>query len=144
MEQKLEELVQYLYQTLPQAKTITQLQKDGKAGIVIFSWNSHRFIVKPSLEVLELKATNLFITGASMLMQAALTKRDKDNKVLAAVDETLRQSEDFLVHHQTQKGLELLMAVKRTVEKIIGPSNSRIRGSQKAETPAPISAYQNA
>ncbi|MBM3833851.1 MAG: hypothetical protein FJ403_11390 [Verrucomicrobia bacterium] len=119
--QQLEELAQYIRQTLPQPKAITRLAIDTKANVVSYAWNAHKFLIKPSLEVLELRAINLVITGASMLMQAALMKRDKDNKVLGAIDESLRQVEDLFSNHQSEKGLALLESVKRTLEKIARP-----------------------
>lgn len=125
MDQKLEELVKYIVRILPQAKSISNLHKDSKAGIVTFNWNFHKFVVKPSLEVLEIKGTNLFITGASILMQAAFTKYEKNNSVVGAMDDTLRQVEDFLNNKEIEKGLDLLKVVKGTLERIIGRKATR-------------------
>jgi hypothetical protein len=118
MNQQLEELVQFIRQIVPQSKAIMNLSIDEKAGVVMFGWQSHKFIVKPSLEVLELRGINLMITGASILMQTALARTEKDRRVLGAVDESLGQVENFFSNHESEKGLTLLETVKQTVTKM--------------------------
>lgn len=130
MDEQLQELAIYIQQTLPQSKSITHLQKDAKMGVVTFVWNSHKFIVKPSLEVLELRVDRLFITGASMLMQSALQKRDRDSKVFTQIDESLGQVEQLFNSHETEKGLSLLTTVKKTMEKFSPPAK-RAKGTAK-------------
>jgi hypothetical protein len=125
MDEKLEELAQYITRTLPQSKAINHLQKDVKAGVVKFDWNSQKFMVKPSLEVLELRGANLYITAASMLMQAALMTYDKNSKVLTVLDATIGQAEEFFVNHQTEKAFEVLKTVKQTMGRIIGGAAAR-------------------
>ncbi|MBM3835606.1 MAG: hypothetical protein FJ403_20515 [Verrucomicrobia bacterium] len=127
MDSKLEELSHYIRQTLPQPKAITRLAVIEKAQAVSFAWHSREFIVKPTCEVLELKGNSLFITGASMLIQAAFTKKDKNEKVLVAVDETLQQVEDLASKHQTERALSLLEPVKQTLRRLIGPGASNGR-----------------
>jgi hypothetical protein len=125
MNPKLEELAQYIRQTLPQSKSIAHLHIDEKIGAVRFSWHAREFIVKPSLEVLELKGQHLYVTGASMLMQAAFLKKDKNEKVLGVVEETLQQVEDLLLKRETDKGLKLLGSVKSTLQKLAAAPVSR-------------------
>lgn len=120
MEDKLEELAQFVRETLPHIKAISNLQKNVTAGVVIFNWHSRRFAVKPSLEVLEVKGDGLYITGASILMNAAFTRQDKNRQVLTAVNETVGQAEDLLNHHQLEKGLSLLEIVKNSLSKLAG------------------------
>jgi hypothetical protein len=124
MDPKLEELAQYIRQTLPQAKSITRLQINEQARIVTFTWHAREFIVKPTYEVLELKGNNLFITGASMLIQAAFTKKDKNEKVLTAIGETLLQVEEMASKHQTERALTLLETVKQTLQRLIGSQSA--------------------
>ena len=120
MDPKLEELAQYIRATLPQAKTITHLEINEQARIVTFAWHARHFIIKTNYEVLELKGTSLFVTGASMLMQAVFTKKDKNEKVLTAIDLILEQVEDMATKHDTEKALSLLVTVKQTLQKLIG------------------------
>jgi hypothetical protein len=128
MDQKtLEELAQYIMRTLPQSKAVSHLNTDAKAGVVSFDWNSHKFMVKPSLEVLEVKGNNLFITAASMLMQAAFTTYDKNSRVLSVMDDTLRQVEEFLTNHQNEKAMSLLEPVKQTLTRLCGSRAARRR-----------------
>jgi hypothetical protein len=125
MNQQLEELAQYIRQTLPQSKSIAHLHIDEKISAVRFTWHAREFIVKPNLTVLELKGVNLYVTGASMLMQAAFMKKDKNEKVLGVVEETLQQVEDLLSKHQTEKGLKLLDSVKQTLHRLSAAGVSR-------------------
>jgi mevalonate kinase len=118
MDEKLEELIQYIRKTIPQPKAILHLTKDPKAGIVTFTWHARKFIVKPTLEVMELRGTKLYVTGSSMLMHAAFTKSDKNEKVLSALDGTLKEVEEFVAHHQVEKAMELLAVAKKTLEKL--------------------------
>lgn len=130
MDPKLEELAQYIRATLPQAKAISHLNINEQARIVTFTWHARQFIVKTSYEVLELKGTTLFITGASMLIQAAFTKKDKNEKVLTAVGETLEQVMDMTNKHQTEKALSLLDIVKQTLQKLISANARSIKPKQ--------------
>jgi len=124
MDQKLDELAQYIVRILPQRKSISNLREDAKAGIVRFTWHAHHFAVKPSLEVLELKGANLFITGASILMQSALSTCHKNSKVLGGMDDTLRQVEDFFSNHPPDRGLELFASVNQSYVSQDGRQNS--------------------
>ena len=59
-------------------------------------------------------------TAASMLMHAAFAHRDKNTKVLSAVEETCGQIQEFVSHHRPEKALELLSMVKKTLERLTG------------------------
>ena len=130
MDPKLEELAQYIRATLPQAKAITHLEINEQARIVTFAWHARHFIVKANYEVLELKGTSLFITGASMLIQAAFTKKDKNEKVLTAIGETLEQVVDMTNKQQTEKALSLLETVKQTLQRLINANAGAIKSKQ--------------
>jgi hypothetical protein len=123
--QELDELANYIRQTLPQSKAISNLSIETKSGAVSFAWNSRKFFVKPTLEVIELRGNGLFITGTSMLMQAVLARHQKEIKVSHAVEETIRQIEDLVSNHQTEKGLSLLEMVKQTIIKLTGPGEKK-------------------
>ena len=120
MPASLDELVQYIRETLPQPKQITHLKNNVQAGVVTFGWNGRDFAVKPSLEVFELKNAQIFITGSSMLMQLALLKRNRNEKILAVLVGTLQQAEDMINNPLNRdKGLNLLQTVKATLRRLI-------------------------
>lgn len=120
MNSSLEEVAQYVRQTLPQSKAIQNLQLRADIGALTFRWNGREFLVKPSLEVFELKGPNVIITGASMLMQAALMTKNKNEKVIVAMVDTMKQAEDFIKANQKDNGLSLLATVKKTMGSLAG------------------------
>lgn len=117
--QTLQELTDYIRKTLPQSGAIANMNPNEQAGIVEFAWQSRKFVVKRSLEVMELKDKHLFITGASMLMQAAFMKKNSNEKVLEVVVNTLQQVEE-IVRRDREKGLALLQSVKGTLGRLAG------------------------
>jgi len=119
MLQTLDELVQYLRRTVPQAKLIKHMLPDEKAGVVTFEWQSRRFAVRKSLEVFEVKGNRIFVTGASGLMQAALTTKNRNQSVINAVIETLEQVEGQMRDNKP-KALALLDSVKKTLQRQVG------------------------
>lgn len=120
MPDTLEELTQYIRETLPQPKSILHMRPMTEAGAVSFAWNGREFVVKNSLQALEIKNDKLFITGASMLMQLALVKRNKNEKVLGAVVENLRQAEELLNNPlRREQGLTLLGTVKSSLKRLV-------------------------
>ena len=121
MNAQLEELAQYIRLTVPQSKFIEGLQIKETAGVVSFRWQGREFLVKPSLEVFESKGTNVFITGASALMQLAFIKKDKNKKVLEAVLDSITRAEDLIKAMQTENGLKLLGTVKQSLIKLGAP-----------------------
>ena len=117
----LEDLSKYVRLTLPQPKLIENLQVQTQAGVVSFGWQGKEFVVKPSLHVLEVRGKEVFITGASMLIQSTLMKRDKNEKVISAAIEVLIQVEDLIkAKRQVESGLKLLDSVKSTLRKLSG------------------------
>lgn len=120
MPDTLEELTQYIRETLPQPKSILHMRPMTEAGAVSFAWNGREFVVKNSLQALEIKNDKLFITGASMLMQLALVKRNKNEKVLGAVVENLRQAEEMINNPlRREQGLSLLGTVKSSLKRLV-------------------------
>lgn len=119
MFQTLDELVQYVRRTVPQPKLIKHMIPDEKAGVVIFEWQSRKFAVRKSLEVFEVKNNRIFVTGASGLMQAALTTKNRNQSVINTIIETLQQVEGQMRDNQP-KALALLDSVKKTLQRQIG------------------------
>jgi hypothetical protein len=118
---KLDELALYLREAIPQPKMIAHLKNNEQAGVVTFSWNGREFVVKPSLEVLELKNGRVFVTGCSMLMQLTLCTRTRHEKVLAPIVEMLQQTEELINNPMNRdKGLNLIGTVKTTLKRLVG------------------------
>lgn len=121
MIESLEQLAQYIRQTVPQPKAILNLNVKEKLGVVTFVWHAREFVVKKSLEVLELKGQNLYVTGATMLMQSALMTAGKSETVIESVVDAIRQAEDLIKDDQQKdSGLRLLGTVKATLRKLVG------------------------
>jgi len=119
--QTLQELAEYIRKTLPQASTIANLTANDQAGVVEFGWQSRHFVVRTNLEVMEKKDKNLYITGASMLMQAAFMTRNANQKVIEGIVNTLQQVEDTVKRDQP-RGLSLLQSAKQSVARLAGKS----------------------
>ncbi len=119
--QTLQELAEYIRKTLPQASTIANLSANEQAGVVEFAWQSRHFVVRTTLEVMEKKDKNLYITGASMLMQAAFMTRNGNQKVIEGIVNTLQQVEDTVKRDQ-MRGLSLLQSAKQSVARLAGKS----------------------
>ncbi len=120
MTETLDELAVYIRETIPQPKSISGLRRMTEAGAVGFAWNGREFVVKSSLQALEIKNGKIFVTGASMLMQMALVKRNLNEKVLSAVVDNLRQTEELLNDpKQRDHGLTLLQTVKAALKKLV-------------------------
>lgn len=142
MTHTLEELVQFVRRTIPQAKAIKHLTANDEAQVITFEWQSRKFAVRTSLQTLEMKGQKLFITGASGLLQNLFMSKAKNNTVIAEVNEVLQQVEGQM--HENQKtGLELLQTVKGTLAKLAGksltkrkPANSQIHSGAVSSAPS--------
>lgn len=110
--------MQYIYTVMPQAKAIQYLQRNTKAGFVDFKWNGHHFAVRPTLQAFEIKDQRLFITGASMLVQAALSRRTSSDQTIGALVDTLEKAEDMM-KSRPQEGLSLVGSIKTTIRRMI-------------------------
>lgn len=117
--QELDDLTLYIRKILPDPKALANLRTNPQAGVVEFNWHARHFVVTPTLEVFELKGKTLLVTGASMLIQAALRTKDKNTKILEAVVETLRKAEDNMRTHR-ERGFALLAEVKKTLSRLAG------------------------
>ncbi len=111
-------LAQFIRERVPQPKAILNLRIEELLGAVTFVWHAREFVVKQSLQVLELKGQNLYVTGATMLMQTALTSAGRSETVIESVIDAIRQAEGLLTDQkQKESGLNLLKNVKTTLRK---------------------------
>jgi hypothetical protein len=117
--QELEDLTQYIRKILPDQKALSHLKINPQAGVAEFTWHARHFVVRPTLDVFEVKGQTLLITGASMLIQAALRTKDRNAKIIEAVIETLHAAEDNM-RGSPDKGLALLVEVKKALAKLAG------------------------
>lgn len=116
--ENLQQLEEYIRRTLPEARSIQKMRRNEQGKYIDFVWHQRHFVVKPELQVFELKDTRLFITGASMLIQASLIKKDRSERVLGAVVETIEKAEDVMRTNRDH-GLALVESVKGTLRKMI-------------------------
>ena len=121
MIERLDQLAQYIRQTIPDAKAILNLQIKEKAGAILFIWHGVEFLVKPSMHVFEVRGYNLYITGISTLLQVVLMRRNQNEKVLEAALESINEAEDLIrVKNQTPAGVKLLGSVRDTLARMVG------------------------
>lgn len=121
MIERLDDLAQYIRQTIPDPKAILNLQMKEKTGAVLFIWHGVEFLVKPSMHVFEVRGYNLYITGISTLLQVVLTRRNQNEKVLEAALDSINEAEDLIrLKNQTQSGVKLLSSVRETLAKVAG------------------------
>lgn len=112
---ELNELIQFIRETVPQPKSILNLQIQNPPGIASFRWHQRDYIVKPSLQVFEIKGKNIFLTASSMLLQTAFMRKRGTSKALEVAVETLQQVESFINGRSIDKGVILLAGVKKTL-----------------------------
>jgi hypothetical protein len=123
----LEELISQIRRAVPQSDSIRDFKTDGLGQYVRFIWNGREFLVKRNFEAFELKNNNLFITGASMLIQAVLSSREKHHRVLEACIDVLTEAEEVIVKRQRlESGLQLVGKVKGTISKLAGRQPGKV------------------
>lgn len=121
MIERLDQLAQYVRQTIPDSKAILNLQIKEKTGAVLFIWHGVEFLVKPSMHVFEVRGYNLYITGISTLLQVVLMRRNQNEKVLEAALESIHEAEDLIrVKNQGPAGIKLLGSVRETLSRMVG------------------------
>ena len=111
----LDELLQFVRETVPQPKAMQQLRIKSPPGVISFLWYQREYLVNPSLQVFELKNKEVFVTGASMLMQLALMRRSRGEKIMGASVDMLHQVEEFIKSRDIERGLALLASVKKAL-----------------------------
>lgn len=115
----LEELTVHIRKVLPEPKALAHLQTNAQAGVVEFNWHARHFVVRPTMEVYELKGRTLLITGISMLIQAALQTKDRNTKIIEVIVETLQAAEESMRTNR-ERGYSLLAEVKKTLSRLAG------------------------
>lgn len=118
--QSLEDLSQNVRRTVPIPSAISRLEINQPAGYVELTWQSRHFVVKPSLEVFELKGKTLFVNGATMLIQSVLTRQESTNRIVKAIEGALERVEDLFKTRRPEAACSLLAQVKATVSKHAG------------------------
>ena len=121
MIETLDELAQYVRQSLPDSRSILHLKVNPTMGAVSFIWHGLEFIVKPSLQVVEVRGYTLYLTGVSTLLQTVLMRRNANVKVLEAALKTIEEAEEMIrVQNLHQPGMKMMASVRDTLAKMIG------------------------
>ena len=121
MIETLDELAQYVRQSLPDPRSILHLTVNPKIGAVTFIWHGLEFLVKPSLQVVEVRGYTLYLTGVSTLMQTALMRQNVNVKVFEAALKTIEEAEEMIrVQNLHQPGMKMIASVRDTLAKMIG------------------------
>ena len=118
MSVQLEELAEFIRRVVPKSDCIENLRIQEASGMVSFLWQGQEFLVKPSLEVFEQKGAKLFITGASALMQLVLMKKNRNQTVIEAVLNALKEVEELVKADKTENGMTLLASAKQSLQKL--------------------------
>lgn len=105
---------------VPIPSSISRLEVNLASGFVDLTWQSRHFVVKPPLEVFELKGKTLFVTGVSMLIQTILTRQESVGKVVKAVNSALERVDDLFKTRRPDAALSLLTQAKATVARHAG------------------------
>ena len=116
----LPELTGYISKTIPSPRELAELKANEAAGVATFSWHRIHFLVKPTLEVYEIKNSQIFITGSSLLMTRILAGSSRREQTIEVVLETMRQASELLTNSNTSRsGFELLGVVKKTLARLM-------------------------
>ena len=121
MIQALPDLVKFAKETIPDPRSIMNMQIKEKIGAVTFIWHGVEFLVKPSLHVFEVRGYQLYITGISTLLQVVFMRRTKNEKMFEEAAEAINQAEDlFRVQDKFREGMQLLGTVRESLGKLVG------------------------
>jgi len=116
----LDELAQYIRQTVPIPRAILQLKPNQAAGGASFIWHGVEFFVKPSLHVLEVRGHSLYITGLSTLLQTVFMKASQSEEKFGALLDALAQAEDLArVQHQPRAAAQTLASVRQMLQRMV-------------------------
>ena len=118
-----EKLSQYVRRNLGSFNAIAFMKVHEQQDAVSFRWYEKDFVVKKSLEAFEVKGQKLFVTGASILMQAVLDRADADSQSVEAIVSSIRAAEDMIADEQQRNsGFKLLANIRATLKRM---ANSR-------------------
>ena len=121
MIQTLPDLCKFIRETIPDPRSILNMQVKEKLGAVTLIWHGVEFLVKPSLHVFEVRGYQLYITGISTLLQVVFMRRTKNEKMFEEAVETINQAEDFIRgKNQFREGMQLLGVVRDALGKLVG------------------------
>jgi hypothetical protein len=114
-----EQLTCHIRRNLGSSKALTNLKAHETHGFVSFRWYERDFVIKPSLEVFEVKGQNLFASGASMLMHTVLKRAESDRSTAERIANSIRTVEGLLADEkQTEAGFELLANIQAALKKL--------------------------
>ena len=100
---ELEKLTGTIRQVLPRGTT-TSIEIDQAAKAVMLTYDKRRYVAQPSGAVFELKNQQLFITGVSTLIQAAISRRQRnEGEILIALEAVVAAIESRDKEFQLQK-----------------------------------------
>ena len=109
MIETLDELAQYVRQSLPDSRSILHLKVNPKMGAVSFIWQGLEFVVKPSLQVVEVRGYTLYVTGVSTLLQTVLMREHANVKVLEMALKSVEEAQEMIqVQNLHQPGMKLM------------------------------------
>jgi hypothetical protein len=121
MTSNLDELAQYIRQTIPQPRAILQLKPKPMAGGVTFIWHGVEFFVKPSLHVLEIRGHSLYITGLSTLLQTVFMKTSQSEEKFGSLLDALGQAENLVRgQNQSRAAAQVISSVRQNLQKMVG------------------------
>lgn len=126
MIETLEQLAQYVQKSIPEPRALTGLRTQEQNGYISFQWHTTQFVVKKTLQVFELRGQSLLVTGSSILMQAAFTASQRQERILSAIVDAMRQAQTLVENGEDiAMGLKLLEGVKQSLRKLKGPEGKR-------------------
>ena len=142
MIETLADLARYVRHHLPRSLTLEAFRVDESSAAVRFSWEKKEYVVKKSLKVFEVKGRRIYVSGPSLLMHSLLTHHYKNQKVVEAIVEAIREAQRMIEGKgQTETGLQLLKAVGVTLQKLNGrPPKRRTEPSAQKTAPSNKSA----
>lgn len=121
MIETLPDLVKFIRETIPDPRSILNLQVKEKIGAVTFIWHGVEFLIKPSLHVFEVRGYHLYITGISTLLQVVFMRRTRNEKMFEEAADSITQAEDLLrVQNKYREGMQLLAVVRESLAKVAG------------------------
>jgi hypothetical protein len=117
----LNDLSLHIRHSLPDAKAILNLKVLQQLGVVTFYWHGVEFLVRPSLQVLELRGKNVYITGLSTLLQLILARKTQQEKMVDSVIARINQVEDIIQSNkETESAVRVLGSAKETLNRMVG------------------------
>ena len=131
MIESLEQLAQYVQRTIPEPRALAALKVHEQSNYVAFQWHSTQFVIKKSMQVFELKGHDIFVSGLSVLMQAALMRTERNERVISVILESMLQVQNLVANGEdVASGLKLLSGIKQSLKKLAGVEGKQSRHEQ--------------